>query len=287
MKRLIINADDFGLHPAVNEGIIRGHLTGCLTSTSLMAVGEAFVDAVALLGRAPDLGVGIHLTLNMGEKPVSDPVLISTIVNQEGWFLARYPEFIQRLVRGQVQLSEVRRELAAQIGKITAQGIKISHIDSHQHLHVLPGVIDVVIELAKEFGIRAIRIPGERYFFTGGYPVKLSRITGRGGLTFLAGLARRKVRQNKISAPDYFFGLLAGGNLEEKYLLNIIHTLPDGVSEVMLHPAADARQMSSRYDWQYNWEGELAAVTADVVKAAVTGENINLISFNDLKNSSG
>lgn len=287
MKRLIINADDFGLHAAVNRGIIHGHLTGCLTSTSLMAVGKAFKDAVALLSQAPGLDVGIHFTLNMGEKPVSDPALISTIVNREGYFFARYPDFIKRLVRGRIRLSEVRHELAAQIGKITKQGIKISHIDSHQHFHVLPGVIDIVIELANEFDIKAMRIPGERYFFTGGYPVKLSRLTGRGGLTFLAGRARCKAMQNRISVPDYFFGMLAGGNLEEKYLLNIIHSLPDGVSEVMLHPAADARQMNSMYDWKYNWEGELAAATADSVKAAIARENIKLISFNALKNSSG
>jgi hopanoid biosynthesis associated protein HpnK len=283
-KKLIINADDFGLHQAVNEGVLKGHTLGCITSASLMPVGEAFSEAAQLAGNLAGLGVGAHLTL-VGEKPVENPALISSLVNSDGYFCDNYVSFIKKYMQGKIQLKDVRRELRAQIKKITESSVKnkVTHLDSHQHLHVLPGIIDLVIELALEFKIKAMRIPGESFFFRGGYSAGLGRMIGRGGLTALAFNARRKIKKASLLAPDNFFGMLAGGNLREEFLLNILKSLPQGVSEIMIHPAARDEPLEIKYDWQYNWQAELQAATSEKVLEEIKKQNIELISFHNLE----
>lgn len=278
MKRLIVNADDFGLHPAVNRAIIDGHTAGCITSTSLMTGGEAYDEAVAMAGSCPDLGVGVHLTL-VGERPVSDPALVPSLVDGEGRFPDNYIQFLARFLLGKVSMAQVRLELAAQLDKVAADGIAVSHVDSHQHLHVLPGIIDIVLELATERSIRTMRIPDEGLFFTGGYPASIGRLIGRTGLSLLAGWARRKASRRGFAAPDAFFGMLAGGNMQTEYFLNIISVLPTGTSEIMIHPGNDDALLQARYGWVYHWQSELAAVTGRQVLDRLAERGIELVSF--------
>ena len=167
MKKLIINADDFGRHQSINNAIIQGHVSGCITSASIMPGGNAFQDAVDKAIEHPQLGIGIHLTL-IGEKPVMNPSEIPTLVDDKGYLLKEYPQFLNRFLRGEINLSEVRAELSAQIDKVVASGVRITHIDSHQHLHVLPGIIDIVLDIAEKHNIKSLRIPNVPLGFTGG-----------------------------------------------------------------------------------------------------------------------
>lgn len=281
MKKLIVNADDFGLHPAVNRAIIAGHSDGCITSTSIMPGGAAFADAARLAAANPALGVGVHLTL-VAERPVADPAAIPSLVDGDGRLSSHYPAFIARFLRGRVSLAEVRTELAAQVAKAAAADIRVTHLDSHQHLHVLPGIIDIVLDLAEEYEISALRIPGESFFFTGGYPCGAGRLIGRTGLTTLAALARRMARRRGLAVPDHFFGMLAGGNLREEYLLAIIDRLPDGVSEIMTHPGDDDTALGALYGWSYRWQAELAAVTSREVARRLASRGVELVSFGGL-----
>ncbi|MDR3565071.1 MAG: ChbG/HpnK family deacetylase [Negativicutes bacterium] len=282
MKRLIVNADDFGLHPAVNRAIIAGHASGCITSTSLMTGGAAFHEALAMAGDCLGLGIGVHLTL-VGERPLTDPALIPSLVDREGRFPDNYVQFMVRFLQGKINLTEVRRELAAQLDKVVAGGITITHVDSHQHLHVLPGIIDIVLDLAGRNGVKALRIPDESLFFTGGYPFTIGRVVGRSGLSFLAAVARRKAKKRGFAVPDFFFGMLAGGNMREEYLLNIINTLPQGTSEIMMHPGNDDALLNSSYPWVYHWQNELAAVTSSQVLEQLVTQEIQLVSFRELE----
>ena len=161
MSKLIVNADDFGLHSAVNAGIIDGHRRGIITSTSLMAGGEAFTEAVSMAKQNPKLGIGIHITLVGGVKPVCDSSEVSSLLTPEGVFPENYVEFIKRIYSGKINYSELRKEIHGQIAQIMDTGLRVTHIDGHQHLHVLPTVLPIVIEQAKSFGIHAIRIPDE------------------------------------------------------------------------------------------------------------------------------
>jgi hopanoid biosynthesis associated protein HpnK len=278
MKQLIINADDFGLHTDVNQGIIQGHKLGCITSTSLMPGGKAFEEAIALSLDNPHLGVGVHLTL-VGANPVCEPCDVSSLVDYEGRLSANYIQFLRRFMSGKVHLGDIRKELVAQVKKVVATGIPITHLDSHQHMHIVPGIIDITIDIAKEFGIKAIRIPAEPYLFLGGYPFSAARIVARAGLTFLSGLARSKVQAADLGAPACFFGMLAGGNMQEEFLLNIVDHLPDGISEIMMHPAINATMLKELYPWNYHWQEELGAVMSKSVIESIEREKIRLVSF--------
>lgn len=282
MKRLIVNADDFGLHPAVNRAIIDGHASGCITSTSLMPGGAAYYEAVGMACSCPGLGIGVHLTL-VGERPVADPARVPSLVDGEGRFPDNYVLFLARLLQGKVKMAEVRYELAAQLDKVAADGITVSHVDSHQHLHVLPGIIDIVLDLAGERAIRRLRIPDEGLLFTGGYPFTVGRIIGRTGLSLLAGWARRKARNRGFAAPDFFFGMLAGGNMREEYFMNIVDALPPGTSEIMVHPGSDNAALEACFGWPYHWQDEMAAVTGRQVLDRLAEAGIELVSFRELK----
>lgn len=283
MKKLIINADDFGLHQNVNAAIIDGYQQGCITSTSLMAGGRAFEDAVTLAKNCPDLGVGVHLTL-VAEKPVTAPAEVSTLVDSYGFLPAGYLEFMNKYIMGKFDFDQIKIELDAQIAKVFETGLKITHVDSHQHLHVLPGILEIVIDLARKYHIEAMRSPCEPYFFVGGYPAKLMRMASRMGLSFLAKKAQKKVRKEGFLTPDHFFGMLAGGNMRQKYLLNIVDNLPEGISEIMMHPGNDNIALGESFTWKYHWQQELAAVKSVELRTCVEDKHIQLISFRELAN---
>lgn len=281
MKHLIINADDFGLHETVNLGIIQGHTAGVITSTTIMPGGKAFDHAAELIKAHQTLGVGVHLTL-VGENPVCHPDQVKSLVNQDGCLSPQYPQFLKAYLLGKIQLADIRRELTAQVKKVVDKGIQITHLDSHQHMHIVPGIISITIDIAREFGIKALRLPAEPYFFSGGYPCPPTRFVARSGLTMLAQLARNKIISNNIVVPEHFFGMLAGGNMREEFLLAIIKALPYGVSEIMMHPGSNNKLLNTIYPWNYHGEEELAAVTSKRVRQCLTENHINLISFRDL-----
>lgn len=281
MRKLIINADDFGLHKTINSGIIKGFQGGVITSTSIMPTACDFDHAVNLALQNPHLGVGIHLTL-VGETPVCSLKKVRSLITAQDQFFSKYPHFLWRFITQQIRLTEIKTEFSAQIEKVIQAGITLTHLDSHQHLHILPGIIDIVIELAKHYKIAAIRIPDEAYFFTGKFPFSYGRIIARNGLTLLARAARRKGREHGIQMPDHFFGMLAGGNLSEEYLLNIIEILPSGTSEIMIHPGEDDGELESQFCWNYNWQAELSAITSPHVTQSIQRNKVRLISFGEL-----
>jgi len=280
-RKIIINADDFGLHPAVNKGIIDGFSNGCITSASIMPGGEAFVEAVELAADHPNLGIGVHLMV-VGGRAVCKPLDIPTLADAQGFLPLDYPAFLKRYFAGRVDTQEIRRELTAQVDRVAKTGLPITHLDSHQHMHVVPGIIDIVLDIAEQFAIPAIRIPGEPLLFTGGYPLHCSRFIARTGLSILSEFAARKAQRRGLRTPDHFFGMLAGGNLQPEYLLKIIRQLPAGVSEVMLHPGVNDLVLQKTYQWGYHWQDELQAVMSIHTRSCLQEEKVGLISFREL-----
>ena len=281
MRRLIVNADDFGLHAAVNRGILTAHTEGIVSSTSLMAGGAAFDDAVRIARHCPQLGVGVHLTL-VGASPLLPVAEVSSLLDESGDFYGSYPLFIKRFLRGKIRLAEVERELAAQIDRVRMAGIQPSHLDSHQHLHVLPGIGGLVLDLARRFSIRAIRIPAEPVAFIGATPATVGRLVGRGGLTMLANLFRQHAAAAGIRTSDHFYGMLAGGQLTEPAILAILRRLPPGDSELMTHPGFADESLADAFRWDYQWDAERQALTAPAVRALLAERQIRLISFREL-----
>ena len=220
MKRLIVNADDFGLHPLINEGILESHQQGIVTSTSLLASGEYFEDALSLAKTTPTLGVGLHVCLVGGLSPVCDPKEVPSLLI-DGKFPMTHTEFIKRLFKGQIKGSELRKEIEAQFQKVISTGLPITHVDGHQHMHVLPQVLPIVAEQMKRYGLTKIRMPDETPFLLNGVS-SLGRWIGKVGLTVITQQAYATSRDFGFSSPLYFWGMMNGGQLTEDALLAIL-----------------------------------------------------------------
>ena len=283
MRKLIINADDFGLHEDINNGIIDAFQNGCLTSTSIMASAPAFDHAISLARANPTLGIGIHLTLVGGVAPVLPVEEVPTLVDENGLFYPNYIEFIKRFYLGKVKKVEIIHELRAQIRKVLETEIPVTHVDSHQHLHVLPGITSMVVSLCRQHNLTNIRLPEESYSDSYGYSASLGRKIGRDGLSFCAHLARKKFSQAGIEGPDYFYGMLAGGNISIPVVENFLDAMEDGVSEIMTHPGSNAEELKKLFSWGYNWEQERDTFLSSEIKEAIERNSIKLINFGGLE----
>lgn len=283
MSKLIVNADDFGLHSAVNAAVIDGHRTGIITSTSLLAGGEAFTEAVSMAKNNPKLGIGIHIALVGGLKPVCKPSEVPSLLTSKGVFPETYIDFMKRVYTGKINYSELRNEIHAQIERIMESGVHVNHIDGHQHMHVLPTVLPIIIEQAKQHGINAIRIPDESYLFVNNMysPV---RLLGKMGLSTVAAKARPTIRDNGMYSTQYFWGMINGGQINQKTLMGILKYVSkkSGTHELMIHPGLNNTILGNLYKWGYHWEDELQAISSNHTHLYIRQNNIELINYGDL-----
>lgn len=280
MKRLIVNADDFGLHENINDGIIQAHRHGCVTSTTLVAGGNAFEHAARLSEQYPTLGVGVHLTL-VGSHPVSQRD-IGSLLNRNGGFWDDYLTFTRHYLQGRINAAHIETELSCQLQKAVDHGINISHLDSHQHLHVLPGFPRIVSRLARKFGVAKIRIPAEPISLFYAPNRSWRKFLNRTLLTACARRTRSQYRCGGLQSPEHFFGMLSGGQTTEPALLSIIDQLPNGTSEIMVHPGRDNTQLNAVFHWNYHWQEELEALRSTVTLTRLQERDIQLINYWDL-----
>jgi hopanoid biosynthesis associated protein HpnK len=277
--KLLVHADDFGLSARVNEGISLAHRGGILTSTSLLANGGAFADAVRIGREVPTLDVGVHLTL-VEDAPVLDAERVPTLVDETGKFYRHATVLAKRWLMGKVSVSEVRAELQAQIEKVLDSGLRVTHLDGHQHAHMLPDLLAATGELASRYGIRWIRFPGERLRAYMLRPSEFGRIAQLLALNLLCLLGRRV----DARSTDHFAGFFFGGRLDKHNLLTLIDRLPStGSCELMCHPGT-ADPSSSYAHWNYRWGEELAALIDKDVARALAKRGVQLVSYRDLKN---
>ena len=279
MKRLIVNADDFGRHELINRAVARAFDTGCLRSATIMAGGIAFDDAARLAKKLSGLGVGIHFTLANG-NPVLPPKEIPSLVTEEGIFHADYVRFLKRYLSGKIALAEVRSELAAQLEKVRRAGLTLTHFDSHQHLHHVPAITEIVLDLAEASGIRSMRVANTRLF--DGELDSVGKFVGRLGLGSLAKVAARAAHKRHFITPEHFAGIVAGESVDENFMLRLIGNLRDGTTEVMLHPGTDNETLRDFCEWNHDFEGELAAATSPRVLSLLVDKNISAINFGGL-----
>ena len=279
-KQLIINADDFGIHPAVNEAVRKAATEGILTSTSLMAGGDAFDEAVEMARSMPSLGIGIHLTLVGGIKSVLPPSEVPSLTWDNGVFCHDYGKLIVRDLEGKILLSEVYAEWDAQIQKIMNTGLPVTHMDGHQHMW--PHFYPIARDLAKKYHISCMRVPDEDVLF-GMKDGHIIRWAAKNGLSLLSRMHRPDLKKNHIRTNDHFFGMLYGGHLSpERFAKFILQTKP-GITEIMCHPSADTRAMEDTFHWGYHGEDELAGLLADINRELIAKKQISLISYRDVK----
>ena len=279
LRYIIINADDFGRHAEINRAVEEGLVHGCLRSATVMPGGAAFAGAIDIARRHEELGLGVHFTLVDGH-PILPPEEIPSLVGSEGDFLPDHTALLKRYLKGSINLEEVRRELAAQLQKVEATGIPISHVDSHQHMHTLPGIIDIVLDLAARAGIRAVRTP-RTPLFAGAFG-GLGQLVGRLGLSTLARLAACKAHRRGPLTPDNFAGIVAGEAVSEGELLHLIAHLPQGTTEVMMHPGTKNDVLQEDSGWQHDFEAELAAILSPRVGEALRKAEVEPVNFRHL-----
>ena len=239
MRRLIVNADDFGFTAGVNRAIVEAHLRGVVTSSTLMANGPAFAEAAQLAKTAPKLSVGCHVVLTDGAPVLAAEQLPSLTTASQ--FRDGMMTFAARAIAGRIHAGEITAEAAAQIRKIQSAGIAVSHVDTHKHTHLFPKILRPLLRAAADCGVRALRNP-----FGPRLPLRSSHLLARPGLwtryaevrilgTF-AGKFREAVDREGFTTPDGTLGIVVTGALDETLFQAIARSIPEGTWEFVCHP---------------------------------------------------
>jgi len=250
--RLIVTADDFGLHEAVNEAVERGYRDGVLRAASLMVAAPAVADAVARAKQNPGLAVGLHLVLADG-RAMLPPTRIPDLVDARGLFDSNMVSNGFRFFF----LPHVRRQLAdeirAQFEAFASTGLKLDHVNAHKHFHLHPTILTLMLTIGREYGMRAIRLPSE---------------PGMGPwLRPWLALMRSRLDRAGVAYNDHVFGLRHSGGMDEAVMLEILERLPNGLSEVYLHPASHGQLTDSMAEYRH--ADELAALLSPNVRQVI------------------
>jgi len=287
MKKLIVNADDFGFTRGVNRAVVRAFKTGIVTSTTIMANGEAFEDAVELAFANPGLGVGCHLAV-VGGLSVAPAADVSSLVDSGGVLPRTLTRLMFKLARGSVPTEELMREFRAQLERVAQTGIKLTHLDTHKHSHTHPRVMKALVLAAAEFGIKCVRNPFENPFgLKRSNPLSdwsylkqyaLSAAISPGAIQF-----KRSVRENGLKTPDRFFGVKVTGMLDSSAIRSIMESLGEGTAELMCHPGeydADLERAHTRLKRER--ERELEALCDPNLRRLAEEQGIELINYRGL-----
>ncbi len=244
-SRLILNADDFGLTPGINRAIAELHRAGALTSATLMANGPAFEDAIRIAHENPMLGVGCHIVLTDG-IPVSHPADIPSLLGpDEKTFRSSLVDFLWAVIRGRVKEDDIAREAHAQFSKLQRAGLDITHIDTHKHTHILPGVARPLLHVAERCRIGAIRNPFEEPWslaVSQSNPIRAFQVR-------VMHMLRKKfeqlpqIKSRAIATTEGTIGISATGRLDAATLTAILASMPAGTWELVCHPGYNDRDL--------------------------------------------
>ncbi len=271
MRQLLINADDFGWTDGHNLAVERAHLGGLLNRASLLCNGDDFAPAVELAGRCPRLGVGIHLTLSEG-RPLTDPARLPRLTRPDGTFHDRLVPLLWLWQTGRLSTDEAHGEWRAQIERARRAGVRITHLDSHKHVHLFPPLLSAIIALAQEYRVPYVRLPVEPAAAVSA--ISPGRAPAWLALKALGEHARRRLRAAGLRFADRFYGFGESGAMTPARLgalLGRLHERPGPAGpagetvEIMVHPAVVTPAVAAlgrRFGWarRYRFEDELAAL---------------------------
>ena len=277
MRILVINADDLGFAPGVNRGIFDAHAAGTVTSASMMVTTPAFADAAERVRRdATRLGVGLHLNLVVG-APLSS---VPSLVDPETGRFNPLDAFVRRSLAGQIDPVEVRRECEAQLQALVAAGITPTHIDSHRHLHAMPGILPVVAAVAHDAAIPVVRRPLDRISVLD--PVASAKMLAvhAAWRTALTGVA--PAHRGLLARAPHFRGIAMQGapDIRDR-LLATIDQLPIGATEIMVHPGYDDEVLAAQDVFRAERAVELSALCDPAVVERLQKGDVKLVSFRE------
>lgn len=280
MRRLIVNADDFGLTSGVNRGILEAHDRGVVTSATLMACGRKFEEAAALASQVPGLSVGCHVVLVDGTPTLNSGEVTCLMENGGKNFRQSLMRFAARATTGRLDSGEVEAEITAQIRKLQRAAIRVSHLDSHKHTHMFPAVFKPMLRAAKNCGVRAVRNPFEPLVFA---------TNGNWKRRFKLGILRRyqtaftaHLREAEMKTPDGCIGIVATGGLSLETFASLVENLPEGTWEFVSHPGYnDAELDTVMTRLRDSRDKELSILTSEKVQELIRREGIKLISYRE------
>jgi hopanoid biosynthesis associated protein HpnK len=285
VRRLIVNADDFGVTAGVNRAIVEGNRQGIVTSATMMANAQASEAAIDLARAQPGLKTGCHVVLIDGVPLAAN---LPSLTNGSARFRSSLKEFAMAAVRKKVAAEEIEREVEAQVRKLQSSGITLTHVDSHKHTHMFPHVLRPLLRAARACGIRAVRNPFEPMrswpgSMVLGTPGLWLRSAGVMAFGMFATEFRRAIKEQGMVSTDGTVGIAATGLLDQDKLSRILEALPEGTWELVCHPGySDADLQSAGTRLTQSREIELAALTSAATKEALARRKIELISYADL-----
>jgi len=270
LRRLVVNADDFGFTPDVNEGIIEAHRRGILTAATLMANGPAFEDARRLAQDAPRLDVGCHLVLIGGRSLITGKELPATV-----------SQFLSAIASRQIRVYE---ELRAQVRRLIRSGIQPSHLDTHKHTHLVPPVLDAVARVGEEFGISWIRRPFDFPLHAKNGAAPFWKRLTNASMGLLRHRFQHVIEKHHCQTTDHFAGFRMTGQFRTRELVELLRAIPPGTTELMCHPGrcgdalcrAPTRLKQSR-------EEELTALISVEAREAIESTGIELTNYRALR----
>jgi predicted glycoside hydrolase/deacetylase ChbG (UPF0249 family) len=279
--RLVLNADDLGLTVPLSDAVVGLRASGVVTDTSLLVCGEAFEPAARALLSHGITTTGIHLCVVGGEAPVSSPADVPSLVRGER-FRSGWPSVAAAAAAGRIRVRDVEREWEAQIARTVEAGLTVTHLDSHQHLHLLPTFLPVAIRLARRFGVAFVRAPGTGRFGT----AASAGLSASGKARLLAAFgdrARRMLRTVGLPDPPVAIGLAEAGRMTlSRWALLLPSLPPGGTYEVVLHPGTGGGGTASRYRWGYRWDEESEVLRGEGLRALFESAGVRTLSFADL-----
>ena len=279
MRQLVVTADDVGLHPGLTLGALKAHDEGIVTACSVAATGGALEDAIEHLRDRPRLDAGVHLTF-VGERPLSPPERVPSLVGSNGSFHSGFRAFATRYALGRIDMGEIEQELRRQIERLLATGLRLVHANGHQHLHVLPRIFEIVLRLAGEYKIPWVRVPRDPATALSPRSIEI------GILNTIGRRARRRLATSAIMATDRTVGILDAGRLTSERLARILKDV-EGTTELVCHPGIGDEALAAAYGWGYEWERETAALCDPEVKRELAERGIGWAGFSGLKGTRG
>ncbi len=276
MKGLIVTADDFGAAEEVNDAVEQAHREGILTAASLMVSAPAAGDAVARAREMPRLRVGLHLVLVEG-RPTLPPSSVPDLVDADGMFRADMTSAAIRMFFLPRVRRQLEAEIEAQFDAFRATGLDLDHVNTHKHFHLHPTIASAILRVGKRYGLRAIRVPLEPHdVLARADPA--AKLSPAYVTTPWALLSRARFRAAGLKVPDQVFGLAWSGAMTAARVAGLLENLPDGLSEIYLHPATGPYRGSAP---GYRYSEELAALVAPRIVEASRNSAIARGGFAD------
>jgi hopanoid biosynthesis associated protein HpnK len=283
MRKVIVTGDDFGLAVPMNEAIVEAHRRGILTTASLMVGEEAAADAVERARQEPLLRIGLHLALVEGHS-ILPPPSIPDLVNARGEFSnnptrAGFNFMLRPGIRDQLEA-----EIRAQFQAFRKTGLALDHVNAHDHMHLHPRILNLILKVGREYGLRAVRLPNEPPLpsWRASRKSLAARLASWLFLSPLTSFMKSRLRQEQVRSNDFIFGLIDSGAMTTELVTRFVEHLPEGVTEIYFHPATRRCAEVDRTMSKYRNEEEFRALTSNVLLEAFKAAGVERIAFSDL-----